>query len=92
MAYEETNESANAQIKALTDLVKSLLRAMEEQKEDHGNQLETLMKIFTQQIETLKAQVTEMMKKIETSSGPSEKQLRKRSVPGKGRTSGAALQ
>jgi hypothetical protein len=58
--------TANAQIKVLTDLVKSLLRAMEEQKEEHANQLETLTKTFTQQIEMLKAQVTEMMEKIET--------------------------
>ena len=50
----------------LTDLVKLLLRTIEEQKEEHANQLEALMKTFTQQIEMLKAQVTEMMEKIET--------------------------
>jgi hypothetical protein len=40
----------------LTDLVKSLLRTVEEQKEEHANQLGTLTKTFSQQIETLKAQ------------------------------------
>ena len=64
--HEKAMSTANAQIKVLTDLVKSLLRAMEEQKEEHANQLETLTKTFTQQIEMLKAQVTEMMEKIET--------------------------
>jgi hypothetical protein len=34
MAHEKSNASANAQIKVLTDLVKSLLKTMEEQKED----------------------------------------------------------
>jgi len=64
--HEKAMSAANAQVKVLTDLVKSLLRAMEEQKEEHANQLETLTKTFTQQIETLKAQVTEMTEKIET--------------------------
>lgn len=64
--HEKPMLAANAQVKVLTDLVKSLLRAMEEQKEEHANQLETLTKTFTQQIETLKAQVTEMTEKIET--------------------------
>jgi hypothetical protein len=64
--HEKAMSTANAQIKVLTDLVKSLLRAMEEQKEEHAYQLETLTKTFTQQIEMLKAQVTEMMEKIET--------------------------
>jgi len=58
--------TANAQVKVLTDLVKSLMRVMEEQKEEHANQLETLTKTLTQQIEMLKTQVTEMMEKIET--------------------------
>jgi hypothetical protein len=66
LAYEKSNASANSQIKVLTDLVKSLLKAMEEQKEEHAHQLETLTKTFTQQIETLKAQVMEMTEKIET--------------------------
>ncbi|EIC06671.1 hypothetical protein OR221_3247, partial [Microbacterium laevaniformans OR221] len=46
-AYEMANASTNGQMKVLTDLVKSLVRAMEEQKEEHANQLETLTKTFT---------------------------------------------
>jgi ABC-type Zn uptake system ZnuABC Zn-binding protein ZnuA len=65
-AHEKAMPTANTQIKVLTDLVKSLLRTMEEQKEEHAYQLEALTKTFTQQIETLKAQVTGMMEKIET--------------------------
>ena len=65
LAHEKANASASAQIKVLTDLVKSLLKTMEEQKEEHANQLEMLTKTFTQQIETLKAQVTGMTEKIE---------------------------
>ena len=44
-----THEKAkiNAQIKVLTDLVKLLLRIIEEQKEEHAKQLETLMTTFT---------------------------------------------
>ncbi|PMD33650.1 hypothetical protein L207DRAFT_517696 [Hyaloscypha variabilis F] len=64
--HEKATSTANAQVKVLTDLVKSLLRAMEEQKEEHANQLKTLTKTFTQQIEMLKAQVTEIIEKIET--------------------------
>ncbi|KAG4427632.1 hypothetical protein IFR05_016886, partial [Cadophora sp. M221] len=56
--------TTNAQVKVLTDLAKSLLSVMEEQKEEHANQLETLTKTFTEQIEMLKAQVTEIMEKI----------------------------
>jgi len=69
-SYEKSNTTTNMQIKVLTDLVKTLVKAMEEQKETHANQLETLTKTFTQQIETLKAQVTaqvtEMTEKLET--------------------------
>jgi hypothetical protein len=65
-AHEKANAGTNAQIKVLADLVKSLLRATEEQKVEHARQLEALTKTFTQQIETLKAQVTEMTRKIET--------------------------
>lgn len=64
-AAKKTTSTTNMQIKVLTDLVKSLLKAMEEQKEEHANQIETLTKTFTQQIETVKAQVTEMTEKIE---------------------------
>ena len=36
LAYEKPNASTNAQMKALTDLVKSLVRTVEEQKEEQG--------------------------------------------------------
>ena len=42
-----THEKVNAQIKVLTDLVKLLLRTIEEQKEEHVNQLKALTKTFT---------------------------------------------
>lgn len=61
-AHEKANASANTQIKLLTDLVKSVLKTMEEQKEEHTDHLETLMMTFTQQIVTLKAQFTGMTK------------------------------
>jgi hypothetical protein len=67
------NANVNAQIKLLADLVVSLLRKMEDPKEEQANQLETLTKTSTQQIEmltgqieTLQAQVTEMTEKVET--------------------------
>jgi hypothetical protein len=47
--YEMSNTSANTQIKVLTDLVKSLLRAIEEQKKEHVTQIETLRRTFTEQ-------------------------------------------
>lgn len=47
LAHEKANVSVNAQIKVLTDLVKSLLKTMEERKEEHANQLETLTKTST---------------------------------------------
>ena len=64
--HEKTNASANTQIKALTDLVKSLLRTVEEQKEEHVTQIKTLMRTFTEQIEALKAEVTDMTENIQT--------------------------
>ena len=68
--HEKANASANMQIKVLTDLVKSLLKAMEEQKKEHVTQIETITRTFTKQIETLKAElkaeVTDMMEKIQT--------------------------
>lgn len=66
LAHEKANTSANAQIKVLTDLVKSLLRAMEEQKEEHVTQIEALTRTFTQQMEALKEEVTDMTEKIQT--------------------------
>jgi hypothetical protein len=50
LATEKANASATMQIKVLTDLATSLLRAMEEQKREHANQIETLTRTFTQQI------------------------------------------
>ena len=64
--HEKTNTSANTQIKVLTDLVKSLLRTVEEQKEEHVTQIKTLTRTFTEQIEALKAEVTDMTEKIQT--------------------------
>jgi Zinc knuckle len=61
--------TTNAQIKALTDLVKSLIKAMEDQKQTHQNQIEALMetmtKTVTQQIDTLKAEVADIAAKTE---------------------------
>jgi hypothetical protein len=64
--HEKANTSANTQIKVLTDLVKSLLRTVEEQKEEHVTQIKTLTRTFTEQIEALKAEVTDMTEKIQT--------------------------
>lgn len=50
LATEKANASATMQIKVLTDLATSLLRAMEEQKRERANQIETLTRTFTQQI------------------------------------------
>lgn len=48
----------------LTDLAKSLLKtmegqtsAMDELKKEHANQMEAMTRTFTEQIETLKAEV-----------------------------------
>ena len=48
------------------DLVKSLLKTVEEQKEQHANQLGTLTKTLTHQMETLKTEVTNMTEKVQT--------------------------
>jgi hypothetical protein len=75
MVQEKANGNANAnvQIKLLTDLVMSLLRTVQDQKEEQMNQHEALTKSFMQQIEmltgqieTLQAQITEMTEKMET--------------------------
>jgi hypothetical protein len=67
---------AGSQLQQLTDLVTSLLKTIEEQKQAHAAQIEeqqqaharqieeqkqTLTKVFTQQVETLKAEVTAMI-------------------------------
>ena len=64
--HEMSNISTNTQIKVLTDLVKSLLRTIEEQKEEHVTQIKSLTRTFTEQIEALKAEVTDMTEKIQT--------------------------
>jgi hypothetical protein len=61
----EKTISATAQLKMLTQLVTSLLKAMEEQKQEHADQMETLTETFTRQINTLKAEVAEMTEKIQ---------------------------
>ena len=68
----KTSTTANGQSKALTELITSLLSAIEEQKQEqmeamaeqkraHANQIETLSELFTKQIETLKAEVAELI-------------------------------
>lgn len=60
------------QNEAVTDLIVTLLSAIEEQKHEqtkameeqrrvHAEQIETLTEMFTKQIETLKAEVTELI-------------------------------
>lgn len=51
----------NAQIKALTDLVKSLIKAMEDQKQTHQHQMEALMGMHENQIETITKTVTQQI-------------------------------
>jgi hypothetical protein len=48
----------------LTDLVKSLLRTVEELKEEHVTHTKTLTRTFTEQIEALKAEVTEVKAEV----------------------------
>jgi hypothetical protein len=56
---------AGSQLQPLIDLITSLLKAIEEQKQAHAAQIEeqkqTLTKVFTQQVETLKAEVAAMI-------------------------------
>jgi hypothetical protein len=58
VATEKANTTAHMQIKVLTDLVTSLLRAMEEQKQAQANQIETL----TQQIDALRVEGTDQIR------------------------------
>lgn len=51
--------TTNAQIKTLTDLVKSLMKAMEEQNVIHQNQIETITKTHQNQIEALAKTITQ---------------------------------
>jgi restriction endonuclease S subunit len=68
----KTSTTANGQNKTLTELITSLLSAIEEQKQEqmeameeqkraHANQIETLSELFTKQIESLKAEVAELI-------------------------------
>jgi DNA anti-recombination protein RmuC len=50
---EKATISTGVQIKVLTDLVRSLLKAMEEQKQTHQNQIEALTKTHQNQIEAI---------------------------------------
>lgn len=57
---DDASAAAGMQIKTLIDLITSLLKAMEEQQQAHAKQIEeqklTLTKIFTQEVDTLKAE------------------------------------
>ena len=59
-ATEKATGTGTVQMKVLTDLVKSLMKAMEEQKQAHANQIETLVA----QIETLKTQLADMSTQV----------------------------
>jgi hypothetical protein len=58
--FEKVTSAGNTQMKALTDLVKSLVKTMEEQKHSHANQIQTLLT----QIKTLKIQLTEVSTQV----------------------------
>ena len=66
LTTEGKNTTTNLQIKVLTNLVTSLLGAIEEQKEAQANQIKALTEIFTEQIDALRAEVTEKMEVIQT--------------------------
>jgi hypothetical protein len=74
---QEKGTNTSVQIKTLTDLVKSLVKAMEDQKQSHQNQIEaltemhqtqieTITKTVTQQIDTLKGEMAVMVEQIQT--------------------------
>ena len=63
---EKTNTTTNLQIKVLTNLIMSLLGALEEQKEAQANQVKVITEMFTEQIDALRAEVTEKMEVIQT--------------------------
>ena len=56
---------ADSQLQPLIDLITSPLKAITEQQQAHARQIEeqkqTLTKIFTQQVETLKVEVAAMI-------------------------------
>jgi hypothetical protein len=74
---QEKGTNNSAQIKTLTDLVKSLVKAMEDQEQKHqnqidaltsmhANQIETITTTVTQQIDTLKEEMAGMAEQIQT--------------------------
>jgi hypothetical protein len=58
---QEKGTNTSVQIKTLTDLVKSLAKAMENQKQTHQNQIEALTKMHENQIETITKTVTQQI-------------------------------
>jgi hypothetical protein len=67
--------STNAQIKALTNLIKTLIKGMEDQKQTHRTQMEALMgmhenqigtttKVVTQQIDTITEQIDSLKAEV----------------------------
>ena len=74
---QEKGTNTSAQIKTLTDLVKSVVKAIEDQRQIHQNsiealtkihenQIETIAKTVTQQIDTLKEEMARMVEQIQT--------------------------
>ena len=69
----EKGTNTSVQIKTLTDLVKSLVKAMEDQKQTHQNQIETLTEMHENQIETITKTVTQQIDTLkEEMAGMSE--------------------
>ena len=58
---QEKGTNTNVQIKTLTDLVKSLVKAMEDQEQKHQNQIEALTRMHANQIETITTTVTQQI-------------------------------
>ena len=57
---KEVTPAGNMQMTVRTDLLKSLVKAMEEQKQTHANQIETLLT----QIDTLQTPLTDMSTQV----------------------------
>jgi hypothetical protein len=53
----KANTASNAQNLPLVDLVTSLVKTIEEQKETHTDQMKALTRTFTEQINTLRAEI-----------------------------------
>jgi gas vesicle protein len=56
---QEKGMNTNIQIKTLTDLVKSLAKTIEDQKQTHQNQIEALTKMHRNHIEALTKTITQ---------------------------------